>query len=79
MRYTPRRGDLTQETDELARVLAGPTFPFLYLETLNAVPVKPQEGMIIKLTAAGAAAAVPALGTGAGVYCYRGGAWTFLG
>ena len=79
MRYTPRRQPLEQETDELARVLAGPTFPFLYLETLNAVPVKAQEGMIMKLTAAGAAAAVPALGPGAGVYCYYGAAWNFLG
>jgi len=72
VRYTPRRGDLTQETDELARVLAGPTFPYLYLELLQAAPAKPQEGMIAK-------GAAGVLGAGAGVYCYRGGAWTFLG
>ena len=72
MRYTPRRQPLEQETDELARVLAGPTFPFLYLEELQAAPAKPQEGMVAK-------GAAGILGAGAGVYCYRGGAWTLLG
>ena len=72
MRYTPRHESLEQETDELARVLAGPTFPFLYLEELQAAPAKPQEGMVAK-------GAAGILGAGAGVYCYRGGAWTLLG
>jgi hypothetical protein len=72
VRYTPRRQPLEQETDELARVLAGPTFPFFYLETLQAAPAKPQDGMIAK-------GAAGVLGGAAGVYCYYGAAWNFLG
>ena len=72
MRYTPRHESLEQEVEELARVLAGPTFPFLYLEELQAAPAKPQEGMVAK-------GAAGILGAGAGVYCYYGAAWNFLG
>jgi hypothetical protein len=72
VRYTPQGLDLRRETEQLQRVLDQPTFPFLYFETLQVAPARPQEGMVA-LGAAGV------LGAGAGVYCYRGGAWTFLG
>ena len=72
MRYTPRHESLEQEVDELARVLAGPTFSFLYLEELQAAPAKPQNGMV-------AFGAAGVLGILRGVYCYYGAAWNFLG
>jgi hypothetical protein len=45
-----------------------------YLTTLYAAPKKIKEGQIIK-----ADGVTYNPGSGAGVYCYRGGAWTFLG
>ena len=50
------------------------TQPFLLLDTLYAQPAKPREGMVIK---ADGVTFNP--GSGPGVYCRRGGAWTFLG
>lgn len=72
MRYSPGSGDLNQERLRLQQVLDQPTFPFLYLETLQAAPAKPQDGMIAK-------GAAGVLGAAAGVYCYYGAAWNFLG
>lgn len=48
--------------------------PFLQLQTLNVAPTKPREGMVIKVDGVHFNP-----GSGAGVYCYRGGAWTLLG
>lgn len=72
MRYTPQSLDLATETRRLQQVLDQPTFPFLYLETLQTAPAKPQDGMIAK-------GAAGVLGAAAGVYCYYGAAWNFLG
>ena len=48
--------------------------PFFTLETLYAAPNKYREGTIAK-----ADGTTWNPGSGAGVYCRRGGAWTFLG
>ena len=48
--------------------------PFITLDTLYAYPPKYREGTIFK---ADGTTLNP--GSRAGVYCYRGGAWTFLG
>jgi hypothetical protein len=50
------------------------TAPFLMLDTLYIAPTKMPEGMIVK-----ADGTTWNPGSGAGVYCRRGGAWTFLG
>ena len=47
---------------------------FLTLDTLSVYPPKYREGTIFK-----ADGVVLNPGSGAGVYCRRGGAWTFLG
>ena len=47
---------------------------FLLLDTLYAAPRKIREGLIVK---ADGTAWNP--GSGAGVYCFRAGAWRFLG
>lgn len=47
---------------------------FLFLDTLYAAPKKYREGMIVK-----ADGSTWNPGSGAGVYCYRAGAWRFLG
>jgi len=75
MRYTPRRQEPVQEFEELERVLGQPTFPFLFLETLNAAPGKPQDGMIAKADGVNWNPG----GGGAGVYCYYAAAWNRLG
>lgn len=72
MRYVPQGLDLRRETEQLQRFFDQPTFPFLYLETLQAAPAKPQDGMIAK-------GAAGVLGGAAGVYVYYGGAWNFMG
>lgn len=48
--------------------------PFITLDTLYAAPKKYREGTVCK-----ADGVTWNPGSGAGVYCYRGGAWTFLG
>lgn len=47
---------------------------FITLDTLYAAPKKYREGTVVK-----ADGVVWNPGAGAGVYCRRGGAWTFLG
>lgn len=47
---------------------------FITLETLYAAPKKYREGTVVK-----ADGTTWNPGAGAGVYCRRGGAWTFLG
>lgn len=47
---------------------------YAFLKTLYAAPGKPREGMIVMADGTGWNP-----GSGAGVYAYRGGAWTFLG
>jgi hypothetical protein len=63
---------LDKELRAIALALLSPE-PFYILQTLNVAPPKPREGMIVK---ADGTHWNP--GSGAGVYCYRGG-WTFLG
>lgn len=48
--------------------------PFIVLDTLYAEPKKLVEGLMVK-----ADGATWNPGAGAGVYCYRSGAWTLLG
>lgn len=62
-----------EEFIRLAQTLSGPV-EFAMLKTLYTVPSKLIEGMIVK---ADGTSWNP--GSGAGIYAYRGGAWTFLG
>lgn len=64
---------LSTELQALAQSLQG-AVPFLMLQTLSATPVKPREGMVVKFDGVHVNP-----GSGAGVYCYRAGAWQFLG
>jgi len=48
--------------------------PFFTLDTLYAAPNKYREGTVCLFDGV-----IFNPGSGAGVYCYRGGAWTFLG
>lgn len=50
--------------------------PFLTLQTLNAAPVRPREGMVIKVDGVNFN---PVPASGAGFYGYRAGVWRFLG
>ena len=78
--YTPSpvpQADLSAYLDSELRNIAQAfqsVQPFFILQTLNVAPLKPREGMVTK---ADGTHWNP--GSGAGVYCYRGGAWTFLG
>ncbi len=74
VRYQRRHGSLEDETRQLEQVLAGPTFPFMFLEQLNAAPDKPQNGMI-----AWADGTNWNPGSGEGIYAYHGSAWNLLG
>lgn len=75
MRYNQlNSGDLGRELQHLEEFTREPTLPFVYLETLTAAPVKTVTGMV-----ALADGVLWNPGAGAGVYCYRGGAWQFLG
>ena len=64
---------LRDEFDKMSQALDTPD-PFFTLDTLYAYPPKFREGTIFK---ADGVTLNP--GSGAGVYCFRGGAWTFLG
>jgi hypothetical protein len=75
VRYQRRHASLEQETEQLERVLAGPTFPFLFLEQLNAAPDKPQNGMIAWADGTNWNPG----GAGQGIYAYHGSAWNKLG
>lgn len=74
VRYQRRQGTLAQETEQLERVLAGPTFPYLFLEQLNAAPDKPQNGMIVWADGTNWNP-----GSGEGIYGYHGSTWNLLG
>lgn len=75
-RYTPGNVADPQMQEELNKIAQAmeTADPFITLDTLYAAPKKYREGTIVK-----ADGVVFNPGSGAGVYCYRGGAWTFLG
>lgn len=64
---------LARELDEISRAWSEPN-EFLILDTSYQTPSKVREGMIVL---ADGSSWNP--GSGAGVYCYRGGSWRFLG
>ena len=64
---------LAAELAKIAQAMETPD-PFISLDTLYAYPAKFREGTIFK---ADGVTLNP--GSGAGVYCRRGGSWTFLG
>jgi len=66
---------LATELQELSQNLIG-SVPFLTLQTLNVAPVKPREGMVIKVDGVNFN---PVPVSGAGFYGYRAGVWRFLG
>lgn len=75
-RYTPGNvadGELREELMKIAQAMET-AHQFIALDTLHAAPLKYREGTICK---ADGTDWNP--GSGAGVYCYRGGSWTFLG
>ena len=65
-------GFLLQELANLRKALEQPQ-PYVFLDTLNAVPIRPREGMVVK---ANGTTWNP--GAGAGVYAYVGAAWVKL-
>lgn len=75
-RYTPGNVADPQLAEELAKIAQAmeTADPFFTLDTLYAAPNKYREGTIVK-----ADGTTWDPGSGAGVYCYRGGAWHFLG
>jgi hypothetical protein len=75
-RYIPGNVADPQIAAELAKIAQAmeTSDPFITLDTLYAAPNKYREGTIVK-----ADGAVWNPGSGAGVYCRRGGSWTFLG
>lgn len=75
-RYIPGNVADQQMQEELNKIAQAmeTADPFMTLETLYAAPKKYREGTIVK-----ADGSVWNPGSGAGVYCYRGGSWTFLG
>lgn len=62
-----------RELASISRAISAPV-PFLTLVTQNAAPTKLFEGLVAKADGTNWNP-----GSGAGVYCYRGGSWTFLG
>lgn len=75
-RYTPGNVADPQMQEELNKIAQAmeTADPFITLDTLYAAPKKYREGTIVK-----ADGTTWNPGSGAGVYCRRGGAWTFLG
>lgn len=75
-RYTPGNVADPQVQQELYKIAQAmdTSDPFITLETLYEYPPKYREGTIFK-----ADGTILNPGSGAGVYCYRGGAWAFLG
>lgn len=75
-RYTPGNVTDPQMQEELNKIAQAmeTADPFITLDTLYAAPKKYREGTIVK-----ADGTTWNPGSGAGVYCRRGGAWTFLG
>ena len=66
---------LAAELQALSQSLTG-SVPLLLLQTLNAAPTKPREGMVIKVDGVNFN---PVPASGAGFYGYRAGVWRFLG
>ena len=64
---------LKDELRSIAEAIGNRT-PFLWLDTIHAQPKKLAEGLIVKADGTNWNP-----GSGAGVYCYRGGSWRFLG
>jgi hypothetical protein len=64
---------MARELRAIAEAIAGGV-PFVKFDTLFAAPKKVAEGLTVK-----ADGTTWNPGSGAGVYCYRGGAWRFLG
>ena len=75
-RYIPGNVADPQMQEELNKIAQAmeTADPFITLDTLYAAPKKYREGTVVK-----ADGVVWNPGAGAGVYCRRGGAWTFLG
>ena len=75
-RYIPGNVADPQMQQELAKIAQAmeTADPFITLDTLYAAPTKYREGTIVK-----ADGTTWNPGSGAGVYCRRGAAWTFLG
>ena len=75
-RYIPGNVSDPQIQEELNKIAQAmeTADPFITLDTLYAAPKKYREGTVVK-----ADGVVWNPGSGAGVYCRRGGAWTFLG
>jgi len=66
---------LATELQALSQSLSA-SVPFLTLQTLNAAPARPREGMVIKIDGVNFN---PVPASGAGFYGYRAGVWRFLG
>lgn len=64
---------LRRELRAISEAISG-RVPYIVLDTMYGAPKKLIDGMVIK---ADGTSFNP--GSGAGVYCYRGGAWRFLG
>ena len=75
-RYIPGNVSDPQMQQELAKIAQAmeTADPFITLDTLYEAPKKYREGTIVK-----ADGTTWNPGSGAGVYCRRGAAWTFLG
>ena len=75
-RYIPGNVADPQMQEELNKIAQAmeTADPFITLDTLYAAPTKYREGTIVK-----ADGTTWNPGSGAGVYCMRGAAWTFLG
>lgn len=75
-RYIPGNVADPQVQEELNKIAQAmeTADPFMTLDTLYAAPKKYREGTIVK-----ADGTTWNPGSGAGVYCYRAGAWRFLG
>lgn len=74
MRYQPQAGDLLTELRRIQRFTEQPTFPFLLLEQLNAVPDRLVAGMIVWADGTNWDP-----GSGQGIYWYDGSTWNLLG
>lgn len=66
-------GFLDQELSNIEKAQNGP-FSFVWLKVLHAAPAKTFDGLVVQ---ADGTDWNP--GSGGGVYCYRAGAWRFLG
>lgn len=77
MRYQPSPALPEETRDEFRRIADNfkrPDVEGVILAELNAVPAKVFEGLTVRADGTNWNP-----GAGRGVYCYQGGAWTFLG